>query len=48
MKQKFNFVNIAGGVYTDVTDTMIILPYSSAASQVGFLLLAKFFISHNI
>ena len=32
MKRKFNFVNISGGVYTDVTDTMILLPYSTIAS----------------
>ena len=31
MKQKFNFVNIAGGVYTDVTDTIILLPYTTTA-----------------
>ncbi len=26
MKTRFNFVNIAGGVYTDVTDTIVHLP----------------------
>ena len=29
MKKKFNFVNIAGGAYTDITDTMILLPYNT-------------------
>ena len=27
MKQRFSFVNIAGGVYTDVTSDVIALPY---------------------
>ncbi len=29
MKQHFQFVNIAGGVYTDITDQVIPLPYNS-------------------
>jgi len=31
MKRKFNFVNIAGGVYTDVTTTVVALPYPTSA-----------------
>lgn len=31
MKQRFNFVNITGGVYNDVTTEIINLPYASTA-----------------
>jgi hypothetical protein len=32
MKKVFNFVNVEGGVYHDVTSTMINEPYSQAAA----------------
>ena len=32
MKQKFNFVNIAGGVYTDITQALIDEPNASTAN----------------
>ena len=35
MKRHFHFVNIAGGVYTDVTDQVIPLPYNSAIQVTG-------------
>ena len=35
MKRRFNFVNIAGGVYTDVTDKVIPLPYHAAIQVSG-------------
>ena len=31
MKTKFNFVNITGGVYTDVTDEILHLPYTTTS-----------------
>lgn len=35
MKRHFQFVNIAGGVYTDVTDQIIPLPYNSVVAVAG-------------
>ena len=35
MKRHFHFVNIAGGVYTDVTEQVIPLPYNSAIQVAG-------------
>ena len=32
MKKVFNFVNVEGGVYHDITKTMINIPYSAPAS----------------
>jgi hypothetical protein len=32
MKTKFNFVNITGGVYTDITPTLVNLPYTTNAT----------------
>ena len=36
MKRRFHFVNIAGGVYTDVTKQVIPLPYNSAIQVSGY------------
>ena len=35
MKRHFHFVNIAGGVYTDVTEQVIPLPYNAAITIAG-------------
>ena len=35
MKRRFQFVNISGGVYTDVTDEVLLLPYSSIIAVSG-------------
>ena len=35
MKQKFSFVNIAGGVYTDITPEIIALPYNAIYAQAA-------------
>ena len=35
MKQHFQFVNISGGVYTDVTEEVIPLPYHSSLATAA-------------
>ena len=32
MKKVFNFVNVEGGLYHDITETMINIPYTAPAS----------------
>ena len=32
MRKKFGFVNVTGGVYTDVTDTLLATPYNTNVS----------------
>jgi hypothetical protein len=33
MKKTFGFVNVEGGAFHDITDTVLTLPYSVALSQ---------------
>jgi len=35
MKQKFNFVNIAGGVFHDITPSIIMQPFTNTAAQAA-------------
>ncbi len=35
MKTKFNFVNIAGGVYHDITNDVINTPYNTHSTMNG-------------
>ena len=32
MKTRFNFVNVAGGAYHDITDSVIVMDYQNAAA----------------